>query len=64
MLMAPIPFYSFNLTTYDDTNLGFTLFTFQFMMISNDATGPRYVTGHLKLTSVCIPHISQPEKQQ
>lgn len=56
MLMAPIPFYSFDLTTYGDTNLEFTLFTFQFMMILNDAAGPKYTLGHLELTSVCNPN--------
>lgn len=56
MLMAPIVFYSFDLTTYSDTNLGLPLFTFQFMMISNDAAGPRYAAGHLELASLCILH--------
>lgn len=55
MLMSH-SFLYFYLTTYGDTNLGFTLFTFQFMMTSNDAGGPRYTTGHLKLTYICIPH--------
>lgn len=64
MLIVPILFYSFYLTTYGDTNLGFTLFTFQFMMVLKDAAGPRYTTGHLESTSVCIPHKWQPGTQQ
>lgn len=55
MVMAPIAFYSFDLTTNGDSNLGFTLSIFQFMMISNDAV-PRYATKDLKLPSVCILH--------
>lgn len=64
MFMTPIAFYSFDLTAYGDSNLGLTLFTFQFMVISNGAAEPSYATGHLKLTSVCILHKWQSGTQQ